>query len=216
MIGCLRVMKRRSPLVLGIGLWASACAVTWPAQTTAAPATLPAPPLPRTAAVSACVAPDGWTTFSNDELGFAVAYPPAGRLAAGEGEMLATVNFPADPATNVVEEIIKLSGGSRTGTCSSPLAEAWAYDELTPEAVVLNGIVFLRQSHSGVAAGTSSIWVAYTTEREARCVSLGYELRTFDPANLDPTRFPTPPAAVARRERVHDFEAVVATFTWLW
>ena len=208
--------KRRFPLVLVISLWASACALTSPAQPTAAPATLPAPPLSRTAAVSASVAPDGWTTFSNDELGFTVAYPSAGRLAAGEGATLATINFPADPGMNVVEEIIKLSGGSHTDTCASPLAEGWASDELTPETVVLNGIVFLRQTHSGVAAGTSSIWVAYTTLREVRCVSLGYELRTFDPANLDPTRFPTPPAAVDWRERVQDFEAVVATFAWLW
>ncbi len=81
---------------------------------------------------------------------------------------------------------------------------------------MLSGTSFLRQTHSGVAAGTSTVWVAYTTEREGRCVSLGYELSTFDPANLDPTRFPTPPVSVDWQARIKGFEAIVATFAWLW
>ena len=137
-------------------------------------------------------------------------------LAPGEGETLARITFPPDPAANVVEEIITLYGAVGADTCSSPISAGWAGEELTPETVVLNGISFLRQAHTGVAAGTSSIWVAYTTEREGRCVSLGYELRTFDPANLDPTRFPTPPATVEAEERIRTFESMVATFTWLW
>ncbi len=136
-------------------------------------------------------------------------------LVPGEGETLARISFPPDPATNVVDEVVTLYGAVGADTCSSPMAAGWAADGLTPETLVLNGISFLQQSHSGVAAGTSSIWVAYTTQREARCVSVSYELRTFDPANLDPTRFPTPPPTADWHERVQGFEAIVATFTWM-
>jgi len=105
-----------------------------------------------------------------------------------------------------------LAGGE---TCASPLAQGWDPGELAPETVEVNGISFLRQTHSGVAAGTSAVWVTYTARRDQRCAGLGYVLRTFDPANLDPTRFPTPPAAVDWRSKVQGFEAMVATFTWL-
>jgi hypothetical protein len=147
-------------------------------------------------------------------MGFAFAYPDSGMLSDGAGIILATVTFAADPATNVVEERVSVSGVQGEPECTSPLAEGWAPGDLSPQTVEVNGITFLRQTHSGVAAGTSSVWVAYSTQRDQRCVSLGYELRTFDPANLDPTRFPSPPATVDVGERIRGFEAMVATFAW--
>lgn len=159
--------------------------------------------------------PDGWVVFRDEELGFALAYPASAALAGGEGTTLATITFTPDPSTNILEEVISISGTRGSASCSSPLAEGWAPGDLAPETVEVDGVAFLRQTRSGVAAGTASLWVAYTTHRDLRCVSLGYELRTFDPANLDPTRFPTPPAAVSPQERIHGFEAIVATFAWL-
>ena len=44
----------------------------------------------------------------------------------------------------------------------------------------------------------------------------GLRARTFDPANLDPTRFPTPPVKVDWKAEAQSFEAVVATFVWSW
>jgi hypothetical protein len=161
-------------------------------------------------------APEGWSAYRSDALGFAFAFPGAGTLDASEGTALATIEFAADPLTNVVREVISVSADAGADTCASPLAEGWTAEDLSPETVVLHGTSFVRQTHSGVAAGTSIVWVAYSTERDGRCVSLGYELSTFDPANLDPTRFPTPPVGVGWQARVQGFEAVVATFVWLW
>ena len=189
----------------------TACGLT----STVAPATpLPSLPLPATQAAADISAPEGWDTYRSRALGFGFAYPATGMVAAGEEIMLATIDFAPDPATNVVREVISVSGDEDVEACSTPLAFGSAAEDLSPETIVLNGNSFLRQMHSGVAAGTSTVWVAYTTERDGRCVSLGYELRTFDPANLDPTRFPTPPATVDWRGKVQDFEAMVATFTW--
>ena len=112
--------------------------------------------------------------------------------------------------------MISLSGDAGADACASPLAEGWTAEDLSPETVVLNGTSFVRQTHSGVAAGTSTAWAGYTTERDGRCVSIGYELSTFDPGNLDPTRFPTPPVSVDWQARVQGFEAVITTFAWLW
>jgi len=203
-------MTRVHVPVLVIALAATACGPT----STAAPVTPPVTVIV-TQAGADIHAPEGWDTYRSDALGFGFAYPEAGTLAAGEGTALATIEFATDPATNVVREVISVSGDAGADTCASPLAEGWTAEDLSPETVVLNGVSFLRQTHSGVAAGTSTVWAAYTTERDGRCVSLGYELSTFDPANLDPTRFPTPPARVDWRARVQGFEAVVATFRWL-
>jgi len=196
--------------VLVIALAATACGPT----STVAPVT---PPV--TVVLTQAVeihAPEGWGTYRSDALGFGFAYPPSGTLAAGEGTALATIEFAIDPATNIVREVISVSGDAGADTCASPLAGGWMAEDLSPETIVLNGISFLRQGHSGVAAGTSTVWAAYSTERNGRCVSLGYELSTFDPANLDPTRFPTPPASVSWEDREPVFEQLVATFVWLW
>lgn len=205
-------MRVHVPLLV-IALAATACGLT----STVAPVTPPVTvDVPSTQAGIEFPAPEGWATFRSGELGFGFAYPPSGRLEAGEGITLATIDFAADPATNVVLEVISVTGDAGGAMCASPLAEGWTAEELSPETVVLNGTSFLRQTHTGVAAGTSTIWVAHTTERDGRCVSLGYELSTFDPATLDPTRFPTPPVRVDWQARLEGFEAIVATFSWLW
>jgi hypothetical protein len=164
---------------------------------------------------SASLIPEGWTAFASQEVGFAFAYPASAALASAEAPTLATITFPPDPRMNVVEESVTVSGARDGSGCTSPLTEGWPPEDLSPETIEVNGVPFLRQTRSGVAAGTSSIWVAYTTQCDQRCVSLGYVLRTFDPANLDATRFPTPPGKVDVQEHIRVFEAIVATFAWL-
>jgi len=207
-------MVRLVTFVLILGLASAACAI----PSTMPPEVATSVPLPtQPSAVPpevAIAAPEGWSFYRNEELGFGFAYPAAGALTSGEGQTLATIAFPVDPSTNVVEEAVSLSVTGVSQPCASPLGEGFAPEELAPEDVERNGIPFLRQTRSGVAAGTSSTWVAYSTARDGSCVSLGYVLRTFDPANLDPTRFPTPPATVDWQGKVQDFEAMVATFTW--
>ena len=208
-------MARRLSLASVLCLLAAACTLTPnPPPATQAVKT-PVPELPTTPGIGDVSAPQGWSTYRNEELAFGFAYPASGLLAPGEGEILATISYPPDLAANVLEETVLVGGLAGSETCASPLAQGWEPGELAPETVEVNGVSFLRLTHFGVAAGTSAVWVAYTAHRDQRCASLGYVLRTFDPANLDPTRFPTPPAAVDWQSKVQGFEAMVATFTWL-
>jgi len=204
-------MSPRHSLLLAVALACAGCTpITRSATSLGDPTVVTTPD----ASPSDIPVPQGWRVFTSEELGFQLAYPDTGTLSPGDGTTLAKITFLADPGTNVLEEIISISGIRGGPECTSPLAEGWAPGDLSPETVEVDGVPFLRQTHSGVAAGTSSLWTAYTTQRDQRCVSLGYELRTFDPANLDPTRFPTPPATVDWRERGQGFEAIVAAFTW--
>lgn len=205
-------MFRRLFLVLLLPIAASAC--------TATPAPQPDPSAVPDQATQAqatpeLAVPDGWTAFRDDAHGFALAYPPTAAQPTTTSEAAFYLTLPADPSTNVVEETIAVRIVPAGQPCASPLGSGFAPEELSPVTVELGGLSWLRQTRSGAAAGTASTWAAYSTSRGDRCVSLDYTLRTYDPANLDPTRFPTPPATVDPRSRSQDFEAIVATFTWL-
>ena len=202
-------MIHRLSFVLLLSIAASAC--------TARPAPLSEPTVaPEQATPELAPAlPDGWTAYRDDAHGFALAYPASTAQPTLGGEAAFSLTLPADPATNVVEETIAVHIVSAGQPCVSPLGSGFAPEELAPATVELGGLSWLRQTRSGAAAGTASTWVAYTTSRGDRCVSLDYTLRTFDPANLDPTRFPTPPVRVEWSERVAVFEQVVASFRWM-
>jgi hypothetical protein len=156
-----------------------------------------------------------WLRYANDAAGFALRYPPQVQLSEDTAAGQLMLTFPIAPDTNVLEEYGLLIYKGGTGECVDPLAEGWTPEELDTQDIVLNGLTFQKQSHAGVAAGTSRIWVAYTTQRGERCVSLGFLLSTYAPANLDPTRFPTPPAAIDWQAELDLFESVVSTFEWL-
>lgn len=200
-------MIRRFSLVLLLSIAASACA--------AQPAPSPEPTLVPEQATPELAIPEGWTAFRDDAHGFALAYPGSTAQPTMSGEAVLSLTFPVDPSTNVVEKTIAVRIVPAGQPCASPLGSGFAPEELEPTTVELGGLSWLRQTRSGAAAGMASTWVAYSTSRGDRCVSLDHTLRTFDPANLDPTRFPTPPVTVDRRSMSQDFEAIVATFTWL-
>lgn len=207
-------MLRMIAIASILALAALACGLRPTATTVAPPPSPPATGAPGSEEPALSV-PPGWSVYRSQEYGFTFAYPGSAVRVPGQGDLLDTLTLPADPSTNVLEEAIAIRLAPGSGPCTSPLAEGFAPEEVPSQAVERNGVSFLRQEHSGVAAGTAIGWVAYSTSRGDRCVSLDYTLSTFDPGNLDPTRFPTPPASVSREDREAVFEQLVATFVWL-
>jgi hypothetical protein len=205
-------MLRRLSLVLLLSIAASACTASPAPQTD--PSAVPDQAAQAQATPELAV-PDGWTAFRDDAHGYALAYPPTAAQPTASGEAAFSLTLPADPSTNVVEETIAVRLVPPGQPCTSPLAYGFAPEELAAATVELGGLSWLRQTRSGVAAGTASTWVAFSTSRGDRCVSLDYTLRTYDPANLDPTRFPTPPIRVEWSERESTFEQLVGTFVWV-
>jgi hypothetical protein len=57
--------------------------------------------------------------------------------------------------------------------------------------------------------------VVYSTSRGNECVSLDFTLSTYDVANLDPTRFPNPPASIDLAVEQQVFEEITASLRWL-
>ncbi len=88
--------------VVVIALAATACGLTPTVAPVTPPVSVDVPSTPTDIDISA---PEGWAIYRNDSLGFGFAYPSSGRLAAGEGVTTATIDFAADPATNVVQEV---------------------------------------------------------------------------------------------------------------
>jgi hypothetical protein len=208
-------MARPLPLALLLCLLFAACTLTPDAAQATQAVETPVPALHLTPSLADVPAPRGWKIYRNEELAFGFAFPAPGLPAPGEGGLLATTTLTVDPSTNIVDETVSVSATGANETCTSPLGEGFAPEDLAPEYVQRNSVLFLRQTRSGVAPGTASMWVAYSTARDGSCISLGYMLRTFDPANLDPTRFPTPPATVRWEDREAVFENIISTFNWL-
>jgi hypothetical protein len=202
----------RASLVLPLSLAVAACAAQ--VQTGVDPSAIPDRPTLQQSTLQLS-APDGWSSYRDEANGFALAYPQTTSLPSSGGEAAFYLTLPTDPSTNVIEETIAVRIVPPGQPCASPLGSGFAPEELEPTTVELGGLAWLRQSRSGVAAGTASTWVAYSASRKDRCLSLDYTLRTFDPASLDPTRFPTPPARVEWSEREAVFEQLLASFTWL-
>jgi hypothetical protein len=157
----------------------------------------------------------GLISYTDDFVGFSFMYPSTATLQEGSTEGTRGITYLNDTSTNVIEAYISVTSQTNSAPCVSPVAKGWAPTDLETERVELGGTPFIKQSHSGVAAGTSITWVVYTTERDERCVGLAFALSTFDPGNLDPTRFPDPPTSIDIHQAFLNFEDIVSTFRWL-
>jgi len=78
--------------------------------------------------------------------------------------------------------------------------------------VTINGITFLKETGSEVAAGNIYDWVAYSTVRPTTnaCVSVGFVLRSQNTG--------TDPAAPPAFDKVAEsavFQTILSTFAWL-
>jgi hypothetical protein len=155
--------------------------------------------------------PVGWNVFRDPQAGFEFAYPSDATLSEGPP---ARIDFPSPKPSNVVEESLTVRTQAGQVSCLGLLDQGWASSDLRSETIERNGVEFLRQTHAGVAAGTSTRRVTYTTARQGWCISLDFVLSTFDVANLDPTHFPNPPAAVDPDVELQLFDRLIGTFRW--
>lgn len=185
----------------------------------AIPASLPSPLSRPTnvVTVSASQVPElaQWLSYQNEAFGFTFLYPPESLVSESFDKRTATITLPMQANTNVIERYMTVSVLESQSQCVSPLAEGWEAAELESQEITFNRTTFLKQSHAGVAAGTSRVWVAYSTQQAQQCISLGFVLSTYDPNYLDPTAFPNPPSQVDVKEELALFAAIAATFTWL-
>jgi len=193
-----------------LAVMAAAIACRAPAQATSLPSLTPTSP-----AEALDSAPPGWTVYRDLDHGFGFWYPADARVTSATGDQAARIEFLRQNPTNVVEESLTVRVGGMENGCRGPLEQEFDPAGVESRDVELDGAAFIRQTHSGVAAGTAVLRVVYSTSRGNECVSLDFTLSTFDVANLDPTQFPNPPASIDPAVEQQLFEEIAASLRWI-
>ncbi|HSB89936.1 MAG TPA: hypothetical protein VLD63_07925 [Anaerolineales bacterium] len=202
--------EHRRIALLILAAMAAALACRAPAQATSFPSLTPT-----SLADAQDSAPPGWTVYRDLDHGFGFWYPADAKVTSATGEQAARIEFLQPNPTNVVEESLTVRVGGMENGCRGPLDLEFDPAGVESRDVELDGSAFVRQTHSGAAAGTAVLRVVYSTSRGSECVSLDFTLSTFDIANLDPTHFPNPPASIDPAVEQQLFEEIAASLRWL-
>ncbi|MDQ3004077.1 MAG: hypothetical protein M3R47_01635, partial [Chloroflexota bacterium] len=148
--------------------------------------------------------PNDWLIFTNSFYGFEFKYPSEGVIADGQTDNFARIDLPFIQGTNLSEKYLEVTVTENATTCKSPLGSQ------SSETIIINGIQFLKENGAEGGAGHLRQWVAYSTERDNVCVSLGFILHSLNAGN-----FPTPPPVFDFSAESAVFGQMVETFTWL-
>lgn len=155
------------------------------------------------------VASDDWVLCRSQTFGFEVQYPKASELE-DQTVSSARINLPMVPGTNLVEKYLEISAAEAEQPCSSPLIAGSDPESFSPEPIRMNGLEFQIETGGGVATGNIYDWVAYSISQGNTCISLGFVLHYFDPANVL-----TPPPEFDYPGETSIFEEIVSSFRWL-
>ncbi|MEJ5224513.1 MAG: NBR1-Ig-like domain-containing protein, partial [Anaerolineales bacterium] len=167
------------------------------ATPTATPTTPSATPLPDVSL---------WAAYLNSTYGFTFKIPPASSVTAASNES-ARIFIPLlTPGTNLVEKYADVNVVPSASTCVNPNPGA---DPAQDQSVTINGIPFLKQTGSGVAAGSLYEWVGYSTLRNGNCISVTFVLHSSNPGN-----YPTPPPLFDKAAESAIFNTIINTFAF--
>jgi hypothetical protein len=192
---------------------ASATPSAGSAAATATPSLAPASPTATTqagAAPSATSSPlTDWTAYQNTKYKFQFLYPPSSTVVDSKDDS-AKIDLPFTTGTTLSSKYINVSVTEGVSPCKNTVASG--APPTSSENVTINGIAFLKETGSEVAAGNIYDWVAYSTVRPGTnaCVSVGFVLRSQNTG--------TDPAAPPAFDKVAEsavFQTILSTFAWL-
>ena len=150
-----------------------------------------------------------WVIFTNLRYGFEFQYPSQGQVIGGNTDNYARINLPFVPGTNLSEKYLEVLVAENVNPCRSLLATSSMLT--TSEAVVINGIPFLKETGEDGSAGHLHKWTAYSTLHNTACISLDFVLNVVNPGV-----FPTPPPLYDEAAESAVFGQIVSTYSqWL-
>jgi len=121
-------------------------------------------------------------TYQNAKYNFKFTLP-TGATISNQSDAGGRADLPFSSGTNLSEKYIEVSVVENANPCVSPVMDNVS---ATTENVTINNIPFNKQTGQGVAAGNIYDWVAYSTVRNAACISLTFVLHSTNPANTSP------------------------------
>lgn len=150
-----------------------------------------------------------WAIFRNLRYGFEFMYPSQGQILSGSTDNYARINLPFVPGTNLSEKYLEVIVRENVNLCRSPLADSSML--VTSEAVVINGIPFLKETGEDGSAGHIHKWTAYSTLHNIACISLDFIMNVVNPG-----MFATPPPLYDEAAESAVFGQIVSSYSqWL-
>lgn len=157
-----------------------------------------------TVAVPTQLSPAGWQTYQNARFNFSIQYPP-GSIVEMIDPAHARINLPMAPGTNLSQKYAEITTYTGTESCPSKYGAL-----ISNEDVTLNGITFLQETGSGVAAGSTYEWESYSTTWYGSCVNVTFVLVIADLGN-----YTSPPAEFNQAEETKIWAPeIMSTFKW--
>ena len=188
-------MMRHSVLVMLGALVLAACSTLT--------ATPPAEP-PAAAPTEGHLPNVDWLAYE-DPAGFSIQHPLTWQRFDSEGYPVVFV-LPAAPGTNLIEKRMEINVRGTAGDCRQSTYGA----ETTgagPEHITVNGIDFLHQTGSGIAAGNIYDWRSYSTTRASACITITFVLHASSSGV-----YSTEPPAFDEAAESQVFDALLNTF----
>lgn len=171
------------------------------AEATATP--VPATATPTTSGTNT----SDWTVFQNTKYKFQFKYPPTSTLT-DQADASARIDLPFTQGTNLTSKYINVSVAEGTSPCKSTVPGTSA--PTSSGNVTVNGITFLKEVGTEIAAGNVYDWEAYsaTPPNSTACVSVAFVLRS---GNTGTTELP----AFDRTAEAAVFPVILSTFAWM-
>ncbi len=109
----------------------------------------------------------------------------------------------AAPGTSLIEKTMEINVRATAGECKQSTYGAAAG---TSSQVTVNGIDFLKEHGSGVAAGNIYDWTSYSTAKDGNCITLTFVLHSSSSGV-----YPTEPAPFDRAAESAVFADILNT-----
>ena len=145
-----------------------------------------------------------WLAYHDDRVGFSIQHPLTWqRVDDGSGPVVLALQ--AAPGTNLLEKRLEINVRPEAADCKQATYEGGG--GAAPKTVSVNGVEFLREAGTGIAAGNIYDWTSYSTRKNTTCITLTFVLHSSSSGV-----YPTEPAPFDRAAESAIFDEMLNTF----
>ncbi len=146
-----------------------------------------------------------WLAYHDDLAGFSIQVPLTWRRQNPTGYPVVYA-LAAPPGTGLLEKRLEINVTPNAKACRESTYNR-ATETTPPANVLINGIPFVKETGSGIAAGNIYDWIAYSTLKGTNCITVTFVLHSASSGV-----YSTEPAPFDKAVETAIFEQMMATF----
>jgi hypothetical protein len=143
-------------------------------------------------------------TYHDATAGFSIQHPPTWQpVDNGSGAVVFVLQ--AAPGTNLIELSMEINVRASSAQCKQSTYGGGS--GAAPTHTTVNGVDFLRETGTGIAAGNIYDWTSYSTLKQSTCITLTFVLHSSSSGV-----YSTEPAPFDRAAESAIFDEILNTF----